>query len=126
MTKQRYTGATEATRNMVLERANYRCELCNKSFIGVGMSIHHRKPRQMGGTKNPKINNASNLLAVCGSGTSGCHGKIESNREEAYKNGHLVHSYEDPAEVPVFVYITPNMTQRVFLTDEGLYAPNLG
>lgn len=53
----------------------------------------------MGGTKRG-VNSLANLALVCGSGTTGCHGYIESHREEAYERGWLVHSWDDPAEVP--------------------------
>lgn len=54
----------------------------------------------MGGSKDPKISEASNLLVICGSGTTGCHGYVESHRAEAYQNGWLVKRGFDPASVP--------------------------
>lgn len=120
--KRRYTGASQETRIGVMMRANYRCEICGGSLMGVdGMSIHHRKPRGMGGTIDVAINNPSNLMAICGSGTTGCHGWLESHREVAYEKGWLVHRYDDPAKVPA------ELDQGVrkatlFLTDDFQYA----
>lgn len=74
-------------RDTVLTRAGGLCELCGGYRAS---NIHHRRPRGMGGTKAQWINEPSNLLALCGSGTMGCHGMIESNRAEAYDRGWLL------------------------------------
>ena len=37
-------------------------------------TLHHVLPRSHGGDDNP-----ANLVALCGSGTAGCHGMIEAN-----------------------------------------------
>jgi hypothetical protein len=55
----------------------------------------------MGGTKDPSINSPANILFLCGSGTEGCHGWVESNRETSYEMGLLVHRNDDPDEIPV-------------------------
>ncbi|MDX1747787.1 MAG: hypothetical protein R3324_17785 [Halobacteriales archaeon] len=39
---------------------------------------HHRLPRSRGGPDDP-----FNVVPVCGSGTTGCHGRIEHNPEWA-------------------------------------------
>jgi hypothetical protein len=87
------------TRAIVITRAHERCELCGGTLTQ-GMSIHHRKPRQMGGSKTAWINEPVNLLAVCGSGTTGCHGRIESLRRLSYEYGWLVHQGTRPHEIP--------------------------
>lgn len=80
------------------------CEICGKD-VNIGMvSIHHRKPRRAGGTRDPLINDPSNLMLVCGSGTTGCHGKIESNRLQAYRDGYLLYAMDDPQQVPVRIH----------------------
>jgi len=81
-------------------RARNRCERCGTTE-SLRWSLHHRKPRGMGGTKNPLINEPSNLLYLCGSGTEGCHGWVESNRADSYALGLLVYRDHDPAEIPV-------------------------
>jgi len=55
----------------------------------------------MGGSRRPDTNELPNLLLVCGTGTTGCHGVIESNRMWAYLNGFLLTDGQDPALVPV-------------------------
>lgn len=75
----------------------------------------------MGGTIDIRINNASNLMAICGSGTTGCHGWLESHREDAYVKGWLVHRNDDPTHIPVI--IDGGVRNRlVFLTDDFQYA----
>lgn len=68
----------------------------------------------MGGSKDPKTNSASNLIVLCGSGTSGCHGLVEKNRADSRRDGLIVSSRCDPASVPVLLNGTWWM-----LTDDG-------
>lgn len=89
------TGPNLATRQLVIERDHGRCLRCG----GPMESIHHRKPRGMGGTRDASINSPVNLVSLCGHGTAGCHGWIESHRDAAYRDGWLVRRNEDPAEV---------------------------
>lgn len=46
------------------------CRLCNTGF---GVSLHHLVPRSLGGDDLPW-----NLVSLCGSGTTGCHGLVEA------------------------------------------------
>lgn len=55
---------------------------------------HHRKMRSQGGGGHP-----SNILQV----SPELHNLIHANPECAYKHGLLVHSYDDPKEIPVNV-----------------------
>lgn len=59
-------------------------------------SVHHRKLRSQGGDNSP-----SNLIAVCGHGTAGCHGRIHANPKWAKDNGYIVRRDEDPWLKPV-------------------------
>lgn len=92
------------------------CEVCGRYPAA---NTHHRKPRGMGGSKDPAINQPSNLLRLCGSGTTGCHGVIESSRATAYRFGLLVHRWDHPAEVPVKL-----LTGWYLLDDEGGVRPS--
>ena len=83
------SGVSVDTRSTVIGRAGYRCEKC-LGPLSDGMSVHHRRPRGMGGSKSAALHNPENLLALCGSGTTGCHGWVESNREVAYARGLLL------------------------------------
>jgi len=103
----------KATADAVRARSQGRCERCGTDSAA-RWSLHHRKPRGMGGTRDPEINSPANVLLLCGSGTEGCHGRVESNRAEAYDLGLLVRRNDDPAQVPVELRFG-----RVLLDDEG-------
>ena len=92
-------------RKYIHERDEGRCQRCGR-FIGSGpRSVHHRRPRGMGGSKY--ANTAANLLLLCGTGTSagGCHAWVEGSRTRAEKYGFLVRQGHDPAAKPVFRYL---------------------
>lgn len=91
----------EETRFVVFARANYRCERCNKQLHGVfGVSVHHRRPRMMGGSKNERLHLPANLIVLCGSGTSGCHGWVESYRDKAREHGYLIQKVDSAELIP--------------------------
>ncbi len=116
--QRRKTGPSEATRLLVLTRSKGFCEVCRGSLNqGFGMSVHHRQPRGMGGTKKLNSNSASNLLVLCGSGITGCHGWIESNRAESYEKGYLVSYQEESSHmVPIKLY-----DGWFYLNNDGTY-----
>lgn len=115
------TGPDGNTRTSILLRAQFRCEVCGDPLTGPkGMSIHHRKPRRMGGTRDKAINSPANLMAVCGSGTTGCHGHLESRREWAIAHGYIVPSWDNPADTPVII----DGMGSVYLHPEGGYSTN--
>jgi hypothetical protein len=72
----------------------------------------------MGGTRRKDAGAPSNLLRLCGSGTTGDHGWIERHRAEAYERGLLVRQHETPAAVPVLLRVG-----WVLLDDAGHYLP---
>ena len=86
------------TRSIVANRAGGVCERCGRHW---GSNVHHRKPRGMGGTRDPQANSPANLVLLCGSGTFGCHGEVESNRAKAYMDGWLVRRADDPELIPL-------------------------
>lgn len=100
MAKTRPLKVTEETRFVVLSRAYYRCERCLGDFQLTGVSVHHRRPRMMGGSKNNNLHQPANLIALCGSGTTGCHGWVESNRQQAREEGFLIMKVESAEEIP--------------------------
>ncbi len=120
---RRQTGPTATARDIVWARAGGRCEVCAGPLAGaLGFSIHHRLPRRMGGSRRPELNTPANLLAVCGSGTTGCHGRIESNRTRAYEDGLLLRADQAPTDVPAML-ADPNHPSHwprlVWLHDDG-------
>lgn len=78
----------------------------------------------MGGSRRPELNTPANLILVCGSGTTGCHGRIESNRTRAYEDGLLLRADQTPTDVPTML-ADPNHPSQwprlVWLTDDGTY-----
>jgi hypothetical protein len=60
--------------------------------------VHHRKVRGMGGTSDPEVSfGLANLVSLCRL----CHTECHANPRESYEQGWLVHSWDDPAEVPI-------------------------
>lgn len=77
-------------------RDQYGCLRCGLRSSYQPYSVHHRLPRGRGGTDR-----LSTLALLCGSGTTGCHGQVESRRALAYLDGWLVRTRVDPAAIPV-------------------------
>lgn len=127
MAKSKPLRVTDEIRFEVLARANYKCERCGTDFLGIPVSVHHRRPRMMGGSKNESLHKSANLIVLCGSGTSGCHGWVESNRSEARKLGFLIQKVESAEEIPfqdksqVWWHIDNFGQKRRLDTNHGIY-----
>lgn len=80
-------------RRLVRERSGGICEICGAARA---TNYQHRQNRSQAGAWS-----ASNGLDVCGSGTTGDHGYIHAHPAESYERGWSVHSWDNPAEVPV-------------------------
>jgi hypothetical protein len=75
--------------------ARYRtCELCGKRR---SESCHHAVPRGKGGDDVWE-----NMVALCGSGTTGCHGEVETSREAR-------HRLRDEMRDETWIYIVERM-----------------
>ncbi len=96
------TGPTAAVRRICWERAGGYCERCGYMLeTHASYSLHHRRARGMGGTRRPETNLPANLVFLCGSATSGCHGQVERFRMQARRDGWLVSSRAWPTDVLV-------------------------
>lgn len=125
--RPRATGPRAVERLVIVARAGGSCELCGVPVAFVdddgqvtplaAYSIHHRQPRGMGGTSDPAANSATNLLLLCGTGTTGCHGMVESQRALAVAHGWLVPKPLDPSSKPVRLFFGDD----VYLTPDGHY-----
>lgn len=126
--RPRSTGPRAVERLVIVARAGGSCELCGVPVAFVdddgqvtplaAYSIHHRQPRGMGGTSDLAANSATNLLLLCGTGTSGCHGMVETQRALAVEHGWLVPRPTNPADVPALLFFG----DRVYLTPNGTYS----
>ena len=96
-------GPTKATNDLVDVRDGGRCVVCGAR----SENRHHRQPRRHGD------HTPANLLSLCGSGTTGCHGYITTHPNYAYHYGWSVRSTDDPAECPVLVRMDHGINQWV-------------
>ena len=85
-------------RQTTAERDQHRCVKCGRSLYDIPCSLHHRRMRshRFSGTDLP-----ANLIWLCGSGVTGCHGEVHAHQTVAYEHGWLVHMYDDPAKISV-------------------------
>jgi 5-methylcytosine-specific restriction endonuclease McrA len=72
------------------------CVRCGLAVGSGPQSVHHRIRRSQGGSHQPE-----NLILLCGSGTTGCHGWVHAHPADARDSGWLLKSHEDPLAVPV-------------------------
>lgn len=115
--RSRNTGPSDEVVDLVLERAQWSCEMCLVALghrRGKDWQCHHRRARRMGGSQLPDTNSPANLLVLCLS----CHELVESERSAAYEGGWLVRQNADPAAVLVLI----GAKRWVFLTADGKYA----
>lgn len=101
----------KACRRVVAARSGGLCEICGHCRAA---TMHHRRKRSQGGPWAP-----SNVLHLCGDGTTGCHGLITNTRTVFYARGWLVHSWDDWALTPVRLAAVG----LVLLDDSGMYRP---
>jgi hypothetical protein len=98
--------AGESTGRKALEKRVGDDKLCEVRLFGIcfgrGGNAHHRQNRSQQGKWDVR-----NLLWVCGSGSTGCHGALTNTngrRAEFEKEGWIVPSYEDPTKVDCLIY----------------------
>lgn len=103
-------------------RDGHSCRRCGRTLWGEdgeGYSRHHRIPRGAGGSA--LVERASIIVKVCGSGTTDCHGWIESHRTDAEVLGWLLPKLNpdiDPEAEPLFT-----IDGWVLLDDTGEVTP---
>jgi len=102
------TGLARAMRHLVIARDLCRCVRCGISVCDPEtftpwhqFSLQHRRARGAGGSKNPLTNSPVNLIVLCGTGTTECHGWVESHRIKAQHLGFAVAQWQDPELIPV-------------------------
>jgi hypothetical protein len=97
-----------------LHRDGNHCRRCGRSIVDFPASLHHRQPKGSGGGSPARYDRVENLITLCGSGTTGCHGWAHTATER-YDLGWLVHRWDEPSEIPLI-----DLAGRTFfLTEEG-------
>jgi hypothetical protein len=88
---------------MVLIRAGYACDWCGVSILGREFSRQHRRARGAGGRREG-AHTPANLIILCGSATTGCHGRAENiDRALAYRWGFAIRGEVAlPEETPIW------------------------
>lgn len=96
------SGPDVKTRRQVIARDLSRCQWCGRYVRTESgwYSLQHRRARGMGGTSRASSNDPANLLLVCGTGTTECHGWIEAHPQEAEARGFRMNSGAEPSRVP--------------------------
>lgn len=109
---------------LVDERARECCERCG--VHAANGSRHHRRAKGMGGDTRPDTNLPANLVLLCGSGTTGCHGWVHGNPKAAQLLGLIIPSWADPLAEPVLVMNESGLPELVYLDNEGNYLTTVG
>lgn len=112
---RRNTGPTQAVRDRVFARDGLACVMCGSTYQ---LTLQHRRCRGAGGTRRPETNGLANLIVLCGSGTTGCHGWAEANPSAARARGYRVPQHANPSDVPVIVHGVWS-----WLCDDGTVVP---
>lgn len=115
---QRDTGPDRKTRGLVLARDNFQCVACGRPVGGActWWSLQHRVARGQGGSNEPW-----NLIAMCGSATTGCHGRCEARDREMQARGYWLESWQDPRTEAVMI-CGEGGGVTVWLTADGRYS----
>lgn len=95
------TGPDRNTRDLVIVRDEGRCACCGTVAVKGDHNLQHRCARGAGGTSDLAINSPANLVILCGSPITKCHGRAESRADEMREWGFWLHRVEDPLRVPV-------------------------
>lgn len=86
----------ESAKKTVRERDDWTCRKCAYP----GSDVHHRLLRGMGGTSDPEVNTGlANLVTLC----RFCHDYVHAHPAWSYVRGWLVHSWDKPEDIPLFL-----------------------
>lgn len=93
----------EDSKRIALERQGWHCLRCGTNIHDParwpGRSGHHRQLRR---AADPDVRHSPvNIIELCGSGDTGCHGWVHQHVAEAGRLGMIVPLGTDPRDVPV-------------------------
>lgn len=117
----RDTGPDPKTRALVLVRDGYQCVRCGcPAGPEIGQySLQHRKARGVGGD-----NSLPNLILLCGSATTGCHGAVEARKDpHDLAAGYRLESWQDPAAEGVMYASEHGSGVTLWLDADGGLSP---
>jgi 5-methylcytosine-specific restriction endonuclease McrA len=84
----------QAVRKAAASRDDGMCLRCARPAT----DVHHRQLKGMGGTSDEyRKYGLANTVCLCRS----CHSHVHAHPAESYESGFLVHSWNDPEEVPL-------------------------
>lgn len=91
------------SKRAALERQGWHCLRCGTNIhdpsCWPGRSGHHRQLRR---AADPDVRHSpANIVELCGSGTTGCHGWVHQHVKEAERLGLIVPFGRDPRTTPV-------------------------
>jgi hypothetical protein len=97
---------TADVREAVLTRDMRLCQWCGRGVdpSSGDYSLQHRRARGTGGSVADDTNTAANLLTMCGSATTGCHGHVESHPNDARARGFRLFQWQAPDTVPALLW----------------------
>ena len=100
------------------DRALGCCEICG-TFGAT--NAHHRKNRSQGGKDD-----LANLMLLCGSGTTGCHGTVTMAPVWAENLGYTVRRDQAPESIPVWRWSrSAARNEWVLLDADGTLTPSM-
>lgn len=108
----------EAMAQGVDNREGHRCLKCGRHMIDPpvgGFSRHHRMRRRDGG------NSYENLVLVCGSGSTGCHGELHSKPRQAISLGLILPANFAPPLDPAIFPVRTHTGHWKMLDPGGFY-----
>lgn len=125
--RSRNTGPTAEVVALVWQRDQGSCAFCGAAVLGVrglDYSLHHRMARKGGGSRRLFVNLPGNLVLLHGTGSVGCHFRVESDGLWSRDNGFKV---REGRWLPTEVAIDHAHHGRVYLLDDGSvsYGPPL-
>lgn len=90
-------GQWDEAKRVAVKRDDGKCVRCGMP----AQDCHHRQPKGSGGTSNDYIAfGPANTVSLCRK----CHTAVHHQpRDVGYPTGLLVHSWQDPADVPIIL-----------------------
>ncbi|QOI67674.1 HNH endonuclease [Arthrobacter phage Orcanus] len=115
------SGPSAEVRRQVIARDLSKCQWCGRHVRTESgwYSLQHRRARGMGGSRRRETDQPANLVLVCGTGTTECHGWIEAQPAQAIARGFRIAAGARPDRVNLV-----DWTGREWiLTDDGEKVP---